>query len=331
MKALILSEYGSPDDLRVSDVDRPEPKANEVLVRVYAASVNDWDWAMVCGSPFYIRLMCGLFRPKIRIPGVDVAGTVTAVGADIKTLEPGDNVYGDLSECGFGAFAEFVCVPETAVVKMPDDMSFEAAAALPHAAMLAVQALFDYGQFRPGQKLLFNGAGGGMGSIGVQIAKAEGATDITGVDSGAKTDMMIAAGFGTTIDYQAEDFTKSGKRYDLILDAKTTRSPFAYLRALAPGGTYATVGGVTGRVFQAFLLGPVIRWFTKKHIRVVALKTNKDMDFVNTLYNTGKLRPVIDGPYPLSDLPKALQCFGEGRHKGKVVISIGQGDRETGL
>jgi len=275
------------------------------------------------GKPFYIRLLCGLLKPKIKIPGVDVAGQVEGVGKNVKKLQPGDEVYGDLSECGFGGFAEYVCAHEKALALKPASMTFIEAAAIPHAAMLAIQGLRDKGQIQPGQKLLINGAGGGVGTIGVQIAKLIG-VEVTGVDSSGKLDMMRSMGFDHVIDYTQEDFTKNGQCYDLIFDTKTNRSIFDYARALSPNGIYVTVGGSTARLLQALFLGPWISMFSKKITRIVALKPNKDLDYMNELFEAGKIKPVIDGPYKLNEIPEAIRHFGEGNHKGKVVITVEQ-------
>ena len=322
MKAIVYTKYGPPDVLQLKEVEKPTPKDNEVLIKVYAASINDWDWCLVRGTPFYIRLLCGLLNPKIRIPGVDIAGQVEAVGKNVKRFHPGDEVYGDLSECGFGGFAEFVCADENALVLKSASMSFVEAAAIPHAAMLALQGLRDKGKIQPRQKLLLNGAGGGVGTLGVQIAKNMGVEDITGVDSASKIDMMLSMGFKNVINYSNEDFTKSGQHYDLILDTKTNRSLFDYARALTPNGIYVTVGGVTARLFQAIFLGPIASIFSKKKFCIVALKPNKGLEYINELYEAGKIKPVIDGPYTLDEVPEAIQHFGEGKHKGKVVITV---------
>lgn len=323
MKAIILTKYGSPDLLQVKEVETPLPKENEVLIKIHSASINDWDWGLVRGKPFYIRLLCGMTRPKINIPGADISGRIESVGKAVKKLQVGDDVYGDISECGFGGFAEYVCVPENELALKPAKMSHEEAAAIPHAAMLAVQGLHDRGELREGQKLLINGAGGGVGTMGVQIAKSVGA-EVTGVDSAEKAEMMRSLGFDHTIDYKSEDFTKNGQQYDLILDTKTNRSVFDYARALKPGGIYATVGGTTPRLIEALLLAPIIRRLRKKFIRIVALKPNKDLEYINELFEAGKIKPVIDGPYKLRDVPEAIQYFGEGKHKGKVIITIGR-------
>ncbi len=322
MKAIVYKKYGPPDVLQLKEVEKPTPEDNEVLVKVHAASVNDWDWCLMRGKPFYIRLLCGLIKPKVQIPGVEIAGQVEAVGRNAKKFQPGDAVYGDISECGFGGFAEYVCVHENALALKPVSMTFIEAAAIPHAAMLAVQGLRDVGQIQPGQKLLINGAGGGVGTLGVQIAKFIGVEEVTGVDNSSKLNMMHSIGFEKTIDYRQEDFTKNGQCYDLILDTKTNRSIFDYARALSPNGVYVTVGGTTARLLQIFFLGPVVRMFSKKTICIVALKPNKDLDYMNELFEAGTVKPVIDGPYKLSQVPEAIQHFGEGNHKGKVVITL---------
>lgn len=322
MKAIILTQYGSPDDLELKNVETPTPNEGEVLVKVHATSVNDWDWCLVRGIPFFIRLFYGWRKPKVQIPGAEVAGRVTAVGLNVTRFQPGDAVYGDISESGFGGFAESVCVPETALVLIPERMTFTEAAAIPHTAMLAVQGLMDVGQLQPGQKLLINGAGGGVGTLAVQIAHAIGVKEVTGVDRASKFALMRSVGFTNTLDYTQTDFTQGQERYDVILDTKTNRSPFQYLQVLNPGGTYVTVGGLMPRLFQVLLFGPIIRWLTQKTVRVVGLQPNKDLAYVNELFAAGQLKPAIDGPYPLDDVPRLIQYFGAGQHQGKVVISL---------
>ncbi len=297
MKAIVLSRYGRPEDLGLQDLPRPEPRADQVRIRVGAASVNDWDWALVRGKPFYIRLLCGLLRPRVRIPGVDVAGRVDAVGADVRGLSVGDEVYGDLSDSGFGAFAEYVCAPETALALKPRNLSFVEAAAIPHAGLLALQALRDLGRLRAGHRLLINGAGGGVGTLGVQIARATGVTVISGVDGAHKSELMRAAGFERTIDFRQADFTRLDESWDVVLDPKTDRPPSAYLRALKPGGHYVTVGGSTGRLLQLFLSAGLLRRLTGKSLRLLALQPNRDLNDLTALIESGKLRPFNDGPY----------------------------------
>ena len=319
MKAIVYHKYGTPDVLELKEIDKPIPADNEVLIKVHAASINDWDWGLLHGD-FINRLLNGLWKPKRKILGSDIAGRVEEVGKNIKQFKPGDEVYGDLSG-QWGGFAEFVCTKEKCLALKPASMSFEEAAAIPQAAMLAVQGLIDKGKIKHGQKLLINGAGGGVGTFGIQIAKLYG-VEVTGVDSTAKLEMMRSIGFDHVIDYTKEDFTKNGKCYDLILDVKTNRSMFDYARSLSRHGVYVTVGGSLGRLLQALLLAPLIRMIRKKHIRIVALKTNKDLAYINELFETGKLKVVIDGPYKLEQLPEAFRHFGKAAHKGKIVITI---------
>lgn len=320
MKALRYDSYGSPDGLEIREVETPRPKRNEVLVKVHAASINDWDWGLLQGTPFVNRLIGGLLKPK-KIIGSDIAGRVERLGEDAKRFKPGDVVFGDLSRCGFGGFAEYVCAPEHALTLKPSRMTFEQAAAIPQAGMLALQGLLAGGPLRPGQTLVINGAGGGVGTFAIQLAKLH-KVEVTGVDSAAKLDMLRSMGFDHVIDYRKEDFTRSGKRYDLILDAKTNRSPFDYLRALNPSGTYATVGGAIPRLLQTVILGPWIRRIAKKNILLVGLIPNRDLAYLNELFEAGNLAPVIDGPYKFSEVRQAFRHFGTGSHKGKVVITV---------
>ena len=317
MKAIVLQRYGSPDALQLEEVARPEPKEDEVLVKVQATTVNDWDWCFVRGRPYIYRLMFGLLRPRVSVLGAEVAGIIEATGKRAAKFEPGDHVYGDISEAGFGGFAEYVCVREDALVCKPSNMTFEQAAALPHVSMLALQGLVDVGQIGQGERVLINGAGGGAGTIGVQIAKQYEA-EVTGVDGANKLNTLKSMGFDHVIDYREEDFTRTGLRYDLILDTKTSRSTFRYLRSLNPGGRYVTFGGSLPRLLQAFCMGPLISRVSGKHVRVVALKPNKDLDYVNGLFETSGLKCVIDGPYQLTDTPQAIRHFGEATHVGKV-------------
>lgn len=321
MKAIVLSKYGSPDILQLKEVAKPTPENNEVLIRIHATAVNDYDWSMVRGKPYLYRLLFGILKPKKPIPGMELAGIVEQIGEKVKSLKVGDAVYGDISEYGFGSFAEYICINEKAVTPKPNMMTFEDAAAIPHAAMLAVQGLIDLGQIQNGQTILINGAGGGMGTLGLQIAKLFNA-EVTGVDSGDKLNVMKSMGFNHVIDYKNDDFTKNGLCYDLILDAKTNRSTFHYLRSLNPNGKYVTVGGYLTRLLEAFLLKPFIPIFSNKKIHIVSLKPNKDLAYINELFEAGKIKPVIDGPFKLSEAAKAIAYFGEGKHKGKVVISI---------
>jgi NADPH:quinone reductase-like Zn-dependent oxidoreductase len=320
MKALIRDRYGSPDVLEVREVERPVPKDGEVLVRVHAASINDWDWGMLHGPTLPIRRG----PPRPRILGSDVAGRIAEVGSNVRRFRIGDEVHGDLSRfgtSGWGGFAEYVCAPERALVPKPARMTFEQAAALPQAGQLAVQALFANGPLRPGQKILINGAGGGVGTIAVQLAKLQ-RVEVTGVDSASKLEMMRAIGFDRVIDYALEDFTKNGRRYDLIIDTKTSRSPFEYARSLDPNGTYATVGGQEKKLLKVVMLGWCIRLATNKKVRLIMLRQNRDLPYLNERFDAGTLIPVIDGPYKLDEAREAFRHFGAGNHKGKIVITL---------
>ena len=320
MKALFRERYGSPDVLEVREVEQPVPKEREVLVRVHAASINDWDWALLNPPPFPINLV----TPWVPVLGSDVAGRVAAAGGQVERFRLGDEVYGDLSRFGsggFGGFAEYVCAPEHALIRKPPQMTFEQAAALPQAGELAVQGLSANGPLKPGQKILINGAGGGVGTIAIQLARGRD-VEVTGVDRAEKLETMRSLGFDHVIDYEKEDFTKNGQRYDLILDTKTNRSPFEYLQALNADGTYATVGGNGGRLLQIVIFGWCIGLTTNKKVRLIGLKQNRDLAYLNERFEAGQLIPVIDGPYNLSDAREAFRHFGAANHKGKVVITI---------
>jgi len=319
LKAIVYTKYGGPEVLQIKEIEKPYPKDNEVLVKVYAVSINDWDWGLLQGD-FINRMLYGIRKPGKKILGSDIAGRIEAVGKNVKQFQQGDEVFGDLSG-HWGGMAEYVCANENALAIKPPNMSFEEAAAVPQAAMLAVQGLIDKGHIQPGQKLLINGAGGGVGSFAVQIAKLYD-VEVTGVDNSGKLDMMRSIGFDHVIDYTKEDFTKNGKCYDLILDVKTNRSIFDYTRALCRNGVYVTVGGSTSRLLQALFLKPWISMIHKKHIRIVALKLNKDLAYMNELFEAGKVKPVIDGPYKLDEVPEAFRIFSKAEHKGKIVITI---------
>lgn len=322
MKAIVFTKYGSPDVLELKDVERPTPKDDEVLIRVHAASLNDWDCGALDGTSFVNRLIFGLLNPKKQILGSDIAGRIEAVGKNIHQFRPGDEVFGDLSG-RWGGFAEYVCARENAVVIKAPNMTFEEAAAIPQAGLLALQGLRAMGRIHPGQKLLINGAGGGVGTFAIQIAKLDG-VEVTAVDSPDKLDLLRSIGAEHVIDYTQEDFTKNGQRYDLILDVKTTRSILDCARALSPNGTYVTVGGSMARLLQALLLGPWISMTQKKKIRLLSLKPNNGLAYMKELFEAGKVAPVIDGPYTLGEVPNAFRYFGEGRHKGKLVITVDQ-------
>ena len=327
MKAIVYEKYGPPSVLQLKEVEKPIPRDNEVLIKVHAASVNDWDWGLLRGKPFMNHLFFGLLKPKIKILGCDIAGRVEAVGGNTKQFKPGDEVFGDLSGCGFGGFAEYVCALENALVSKPASITFEEAAAVPQAAVLALQGLRDKGQIQTGQKVLINGAGGGAGTFAVQIAKSFGA-EVTGVDSTRKLDIMRLIGADHVIDYTKEDFTKKGQCYDLILDMAAHHSIFDYYRALSPKGIYVMEGGSTARILQGLFLGPLISMTTSKKMSLLAHKANKDLALMKELLKAGKVKPIIDKRYPLSEVPEALRYFGEGHARGKVVITVGRNNKK---
>jgi NADPH:quinone reductase-like Zn-dependent oxidoreductase len=319
LKAVVYTRYGGPEVLQLQEIDKPSPKDDEVLVKVYAVSLNDWDLGLLKGD-FINRIMYGVFKPKKKILGSDIAGKIEAVGKNVMDFKIGDEVYGDLSG-RWGGLAEYVCAPQKSIALKSEKMNFIDAAAIPQAAMLAIQGLIDVGKIYSGQKVLINGAGGGVGTFALQIAKLYD-VEVTGVDGAEKLDMMRAIGFDHVIDYRKQDFTNTGTTYDLILDAKTNRSIFDCSRALNPNGVYATVGGSSRRLIQALFVAPWLRRTRKRHIRIVILKTNKDLLFVNEMYEAGKFKPVIEGPYKLDDVQNAFRLFIKGEHKGKIVITI---------
>lgn len=322
MKAIVLTNYGGPDQLQLKEVEKPSPGDDEVLVKVYAVSINDWDWGLMQGD-FVNRMFNGFSKPKRQILGSDIAGRIEAIGKNVTRFQPGDEVFGDLSGL-WGGFAEYVCARENALGRKPPGMTFEQAASIPQAAMLAVQGLIDKGRVQPGQRILINGAGGGVGTFALQILKPLG-VEVTVVDTSAKLEMLRSLGAAHGVDYNHQDFTKTGKRYDLILDTKTNRSTFSYLRALNPGGRYITVGGSMARVLQAFLCSPLISLCTNKKVSIVALKPNKDLDYMSKLFESGQVKPIIDGPYKLEEVAEAFRIFGRGEHRGKMVISVAEG------
>ena len=327
MKAIVQSEYGSTDVLRLAEVDQPVVPDNGVLVRVHAASVDAGSWHLMRGTPFLIRFIFGgLLKPKIKILGAAVAGRVEAVGKGVVQFQPGDEVFGELSECGFGAFAEYVCAPEAALALKPANISFEAAATVPVSALTALQGLRDCGQIRAGQKVLINGASGGVGSFAVQIAKALGA-EVTAVCSPKKMDMVRSLGGSVgadhVIDYTQVDVARTGQQYDLILDAAAYRSVFDYLPVLAPQGTYVLVGGSTARFFQVMLFGSWISRISRRSVKCLAAKTNQaDLVMLKDLIETGKIVPCIDRCYTLSEVPAAIRYLEQRQVQGKVAISV---------
>jgi NADPH:quinone reductase-like Zn-dependent oxidoreductase len=320
MKAIVHHQYGSPDVLKLEEVDRPTPTDDEVLIKVHAASINGSDWEGLRGKPLYARLG-GLRKPSNKILGSDIAGRVEKAGKNIKQFQPGDEVFGEMPSYR-GGFAEYVCVPEQALARKPVGLTFEEAAAIPQGAVIALQGIRDRGQIQPGQHVLINGAGGSAGTFAVQLAKYYGA-EVTGVDNTGKLEFLRSLGADHVIDYTRQDFTINRNQYDLILDVIAHRSAFAYQRALKPNGSYFFVGGSVTTLFQILLLGPWIRRITGKNIRLLAVQRNrKDLMFITELCETGNIVPVIDKRYSLSEVPEALRYVGEGLAKGKVIITM---------
>ncbi len=324
MKAIVYHKYGSPDVLKLEEVEKPTPKDDEVLVKVHAASANPADWHLMRAEPFLARLENGLLKPKNTKLGADIAGRVEAIGRNVTQFQVGDEVFGGMSLNELGGFAEYVCAREDALALKPARMTFEQAAAVPLAAFTALQGLRDKGQIQQGQKVLINGASGGVGTFAVQIAKSY-RTEVTGVCSTRNLDMVRSIGADHVIDYTKEDFTQTGQRYDLIFDAVGNRSVSDYQRALSPNGICAVAGFTTlSRLFQVIFLGAwVSKTGSKKIGQMETAKPNKkDLIVIKELLETGKVVPVIDRTYPLSEVPEAIRYLEEGHARGKVVITV---------
>jgi NADPH:quinone reductase-like Zn-dependent oxidoreductase len=320
MKAIVYYNYGSPDVLKCEEIEKPTPGDNEVLIRVRAASVNPLDWRFMRGTPYLVRIGAGLRKPKVTRLGVDVAGKVEAVGRNVTQFKPVDEVFGSCR----GAFAEYVCAIEDKLALKPANLSFEDAAAVPVAAISALQGLRDKGRIQRGHKVLVDGASGGVGTFAVQIAKSFGA-EVTAVCSTRNVDTAQSIGADQVIDYTQEDFTKNGLRYDLIIAANAYHSIFDYKRALGPKGIYVMAGGGGAQILQAMLLGPLLSLIGSKKMCLFSAKINKkDLALLRDLLEAGKVVPVIDRRYPLSDVAEALRYIEEGHAQGKVVITVAQ-------
>jgi NADPH:quinone reductase-like Zn-dependent oxidoreductase len=316
MKAFIYEKYGPPETLRMAEVDKPAPNTDEALVKVLGASVNAADWHVLRGKPLFSRATLGLLRPKHKILGVDVAGQVEAVGSAVTGFRPGDEVYANLLDHGYGGFAEYAAVPVDVLSLKPATLSFEEAAAVPMAATTALQGLRRHGELQPTHRVLINGASGGVGSFAVQLAKAAGA-EVTGVTSTGNLDLVRSLGADHVVDYTATDFTRGGQRYDLILDTVGNRSVPDLKRALAEGGKAA----VTGFTSVARLLGVSLRG-GKDVAQVQAHVTTKDLELLSALIEAGKLRPRVDRRYRFADIPAAIAYLEQGRARAKVVVEV---------
>ena len=320
MKAVVYTRYGPPEVLRLAEVKTPAPADDEVLVKVCAVSLNGSDSETLRGTPLYSRIG-GPFRPRRHILGSDIAGRVEATGRAVTRFKPGEDVFADVLD-RMGGFAEYACVPQSALAPMPAGLSYEQAAALPQAGAIALQGIRDRGQVQPGQKVLINGAGGGAGMYAVQLAKLAGA-EVTGVDNTEKLEFVSSLGADRAIDYTREDFTRSGRAYDLVLDLAAHRSAFACKNALGPGGRYLYVGGSVATLLQILLLGPLIGRAGRKKIRLLAVRLGvQRLAPLVELCQAGKITTVIDRRYQLSQVPDALRYLGEGHAKGKVIILV---------
>jgi len=334
MKAIVRSVYGSPDVLELKEVAKPTPKDNEVLVRIRASSVNMADVDYLFGRPNMARLGTGLRKPRNAGLGLDVAGEVEAVGRKATGFEPGQEVIGDLTAHGFGAFAEYACAPEDAFAQKPTELTFEEAATIPQAAVMALQGIRGKPgsprsigparrQIQPGHQVLINGAGGNVGPFAVQIAKSFGA-EVTAVDNSSKSDMLRKIGADYVIDYTKEDFTKMGQQYDWILDVAAYRSVFECRRVLKPKGVYVIIPGSIASVLQSMVFGPMISMAGRRKVGMLMWKPfiQEDVEFLRRLIASGKLKPIIDRTYPLDQVPEALRYQQEGHTRGKIVITV---------
>ena len=319
MKAVIRTVYGTPDVLQLKEIEKPVPRDDELLVKIHATSLNASDIEFLTGKPLYTR-MWGLFKPRIQILGSDIAGTVEAAGAEVKQFKPGDAVFGDIFD-HWGGLAEYLCVPEDKLMRIPDGLTFEQAAAVPQASLVALQGLQAKKHVQAGQNVLINGAGGGAGSFAIQIAKHQGA-EVTGVDSTEKLEMMRSLGADHVIDYTREDFTHTGKQYDLILDLVASHTISDYRQALSDGGLYLMAGGSMKHIFQTLFLGYLLSIPGKRKMRILGVKPNKDLDIILNLVESSKVIPVIDRQFSLEEAQKAFQYLWEGRVKGKIVINV---------
>jgi NADPH:quinone reductase-like Zn-dependent oxidoreductase len=327
MRAIVNERYGSPDVMALQDVPQPSPQAGEVLVKVYAVALNAADWHMLRADPFLVRLGGGLTSPKHKILGADIAGVVAAVGAGVTQFRPGDEVYGEVASTGFGGFAEYVCTQEKCLAPKPANLSFAQAAAVPMAGLTALQALRDKGKLQRGQQVLIHGAGGGVGTFAVQIAKALGA-EVTAVCGTRNVARVQALGADHVIDYTKEDFAKLGRQYDLILGVNGSRALGDYKGALKPNGTYVMVGGSTKQMFEALLLGPLYSLGGSRKLgNLLAHVSQDDLLFLKALIEEGKVTPVIDRCYPLDQVPAAMHYLEESHAQGKIVIEVAANGR----
>ena len=324
MKAMLRDTYGSPDVLRVAEIEVPTPRADEVLVRVEATSINAADWRMLRADPFLARLDSGLITPRNKILGSDVAGQVEGVGKDVSRFRVGDAVFGNLFELRGGAFAEYVAVPERLLLPKPVNLSFEQAAAVPMAAVTALWGLQSRGPMGPGKQVLIYGASGGVGTFAVQVAAALGA-DVTAVVSARNLELARTLGADQVYDYASVDVAKIGRRYDLILAVNGYQSIWTYKQALCPDGHYVMAGGSAAQMFQAMVLGPLLSRKGGSQLGILSTRLSlQDLEIVRRLIEGGRVRPIIDRTYSFEQIPDAIRYMETGHARAKVVVSVGK-------
>lgn len=320
MKAAYYENYGPPETLCVREVEKPVVEAHQVLVRVKAASINSWDLDLVRGAPAIVRLW-GLFHPKFKTPGADVAGVVEAAGSKVTRFKAGDEVFGDLCESGFGAFAEYVCAGEDTFSRKPANLTFEEAAAVPQAGLMALQSIRDHGKLQPLQQFLMNGAGGGVGTFAIQLAKLAGAA-VTAIDSDSKLGLLRGLGADDVMDYRVTDFTTAGKQYDLIVDVVANRPVLRYKHALKPDGRFLMVGGTMNAIFQSMTIGTIASRMGTQKLGMMTYRVNHGLDYLSLLLEAGKLKPIVDRVFPLDEVAEAFAYYARGNAFGKVVIRM---------
>lgn len=320
MKSFVYERYGSPDVLHLKEMEKPIPTDDQILIRIHAVSINGSDREGLVGKPLYSRFG-GLRKPGNPILGSDIAGVVEAVGRNNTEFQVGDEVFGEIP--GYrGGFAEYICTSGRTMMPKPGSMTFEEASAIPQGGVIALNGIIKKGNVQAGQSVLINGAGGSAGTFAVQLAKLQGA-EVTGVDNTYKLDFLRSLGADHVMDHTRENFTKSGKRFELILDLVAHRSAFAYARALVPGGTFFVVGGSVATLFQVLFLGPLIKRMTGRNVRLLMVPQNrKDLIDITKHIEAGKIRPVIDRTYSFNEIPEAMRYVSEGRAKGKVIIKV---------
>ncbi|MEM7334702.1 MAG: NAD(P)-dependent alcohol dehydrogenase [Chloroflexota bacterium] len=322
MKAVVISKYGTPDDLKLRDIDKPTPQEGQVLIKTKAVSINASDIETLRGNPAYVRLFGGFFKPNTKILGSDIAGVVESVGPKVTQFKPGDELFGDIFWKGSGGLAEYVLAPVENLIHKPINMSFAQAAALPQAGVLALQAFRDYKKLEPSHKVLINGAGGGMGTFALQMAKRHG-VEVTGVDSNDKFDLMNALGADRVLDFRKTNYTKMGHKYDFIVDAIAHRSYFSYRRALKPDGEFLMVGGGSNSLIQVGLMGPQLSRVGSKKIGLLRWRPNtEDLHVLCDLFKQNQVVPIIDRCFSFSETSRAFSYFGKSLAKGKIVITM---------